>query len=1039
MSQSKPTYEELEQRCLAAEARLAAIQGGQTGSAADGEPEALALRLAEAEEALRSNTERLSLALEAAQAGTWVWDLRTNQNDWSEELWQVYGLEPHSCEPSYDAWRQTIHPDDRAKTEQAVGEASRNETEINAEWRVRGTDGALRWLMSRGKPERDSSGKVVRYNGIVIDITARKQTEERLQANERLLKLFVEYAPAAMAMFDREMKYIAASRRYIRDYRLPTSEVIGRSHYEIFPEIPERWKEIHRRCLAGAVEKAEADPFPREDGSLDWVRWEIHPWYETPWKIGGILLFSEMITERKNAEEELRQSEERFHSVLDNMLEGAQILNFDWRYLYLNPAAEKHNRRPSQELLGNRYMDMWPGIEETYVFAVIKRCIEQREASQLENRFIYPDGIVGWFDLSIQPIPEGVFILSVDITERKQAEEALRESEERYRGLFEHMVEGYAYCQMLYEDGEASDWVYLAVNQAFETLTGLKGAAGKRVSELIPGIRQTDPQLFEIYSRAALTGQHEKFEIFVQALQMWFSVSVYSPKKDFFVAVFDVITERKQAEEKLRASEARYRLIADNTADVIWVMDPVAGKFTYVSPSVEKLRGYTPEEVMAQPANAALTPESLEQVSQSLAANLPAFIAQVRGTQSFVNLVDQPHKNGSIVHTEVITTYLFNERGEVEIVGVTRDITQRKRAEQALQESERRYRELVQNANSAILRWKGDGTITFFNEFAQAFFGYRPEQIIGENVGILVPETESTGGDLSGLVENIVAHPEQYTNFVNENICRDGHRVWVAWTNRPIFDEHGQVVEILAVGGDITERKMIENELRRSNAELEQFAYVASHDLQEPLRVVTGMVQLLEQRYKDRLDDRANEYIRYTVDAAGRMQALINDLLTYSRVGRRGNPPKPVSSQQALETALDNLQMTIRETGAIITYVELPTVRADQLQLTQLFQNLIGNALKFRGERTPEIQIKAKKLSDAWQFSVCDNGIGIEPQYFERIFLVFQRLHSRREYDGTGIGLALCKKIVERHDGRIWVESEPGLGSQFHFTLPIQE
>ncbi len=225
-------------------------------------------------------------------------------------------------------------------------------------------------------------------------------------------------------------------------------------------------------------------------------------------------------------------------------------------------------------------------------------------------------------------------------------------------------------------------------------------------------------------------------------------------------------------------------------------------------------------------------------------------------------------------------------------------------------------------------------------------------------------------------------------------------------------------------------------ELARSNADLEQFAYVASHDLQEPLRMVSSYTQLLARRYKGKFDPDADEIIAYAVDGASRMQALINDLLSYSRVGTKGKDPKPTDVQSVFDQALANLQAAIQESGAVVTHNPLPTVMADGSQFVQLLQNLIGNAIKFRGQAPPRVHVSATRKGNEWTFSVHDNGIGIDPKYFDRLFVVFRRLHNRAEYPGTGIGLAVCKRIVERHGGRIWVESEPSKGSTFYFTIP---
>jgi PAS domain S-box-containing protein len=361
-------------------------------------------------------------------------------------------------------------------------------------------------------------------------------------------------------------------------------------------------------------------------------------------------------------------------------------------------------------------------------------------------------------------------------------------------------------------------------------------------------------------------------------------------------------------------------------------------------------------------------------------------------------------------------------------------------ARAALQESETRFRTLATHAPVGIFHTDEHGRALFVNERWSEITGLSAEE--AEGMGwTRVIHPEDRDWVLSDWVEAAKARMEFHEELRFQR--PDGRTRWVVARAVGIRDEAGTIRAYLGTVTDITERKDLEREieernaeLQRSNAELEQFASVASHDLQEPLRIVSGYVQLLARRYQERIDEEADEFIGYVVDGVQRMQDLIQDLLRYARVGTRGKEPEPTDAERVLADALGNLGASIEEAGATVTHDPLPTVLADGSQLTQLFQNLIGNAIKFRGDRDPAVHVGAEPHNGGWVFSVQDNGIGIEPEYREQIFQIFQRLHARSEYPGTGIGLAICKKIVERHGGRIWAESEVGNGTEFRFTIP---
>jgi len=364
---------------------------------------------------------------------------------------------------------------------------------------------------------------------------------------------------------------------------------------------------------------------------------------------------------------------------------------------------------------------------------------------------------------------------------------------------------------------------------------------------------------------------------------------------------------------------------------------------------------------------------------------------------------------------------------------------ERRQAEAARRQSEERFAKAFRASPAALnITRLADGCFIDVNESFLRLFGYRREELIGRKSS----ELNMYGHpDERAELVRLLREQGSVRNYEMTARTKSGEVRSVLFSTEAI--ELDGEASILAILFDITDRKRAEEQLqrqaealRRSNEELEQFAYVASHDLQEPLRMVSSYVQLLARRYQGRLDPDADDFINFAVEGANRMKTLINDLLAYSRVGTRGKPFEPVELETVLDRVLVNLQLSIEDGRVVITRDPLPTAQADDTQMVQLFQNLIGNAIKFRGEKPPQIHVGAAPRDEAWLFYARDNGIGLDPQYANRIFLIFQRLHGKSEYAGTGIGLAICKRIVERHGGSIWVESQLGQGSTFYFTLP---
>jgi PAS domain S-box-containing protein len=745
----------------------------------------------------------------------------------------------------------------------------------------------------------------------------------------------------------------------------------------------------------------------------------------------------------------------RYRGLLEAAPDAMVVVNQGGQIVLLNVQAEKQFGYSRDELVGQEVKTIIPhGFAERLIADATRSPVEalsQPIGMGIELSGLRKDGSEFPIEIMLSPLEsvDGILVTAAirNISARKAAElylaqmeggrrlaeGALRESEERYRMLLDG-IQHYAVFGMD-PQGLIVTW-----NAGAERIKGYKAdeIIGHNFSCFFPleEIEQGRPQ--EVLRITAASGRYEEQGMRVRKDGSRFLSSLtFSALRDS-AGNLRGFSEFSHDLSESKESEAKYRGLLEAAPDAMVVVNQ-AGEIVLLNLQAEKQFGYSRDELVGQRVKNIIPEGFAERLISDGTRSAADALAQQIGMG--IELIGR-RKDGSEFPIEIMLSPLENAEG-ILVTAAIRNISVRKAAEEHLAQMEGRYRGLLEAAPDAMVVVNQAGEIVLLNLQAEKQFGYDRDELVGQQVKNIIPE---------GFAERLIADgtrtaAEALTQQIGAGIelsgrRKDGGTFPIEIMLSPLENAEGLL--ITAAIRNITERKKSEAHLvktaeglKRSNDQLEQFAYVASHDLQEPLRMVASYTQLLAKRYQGRLDSDADEFIAYAVDGCNRMKGLIRDLLNYSHAGTDSKVLREISGETALKEALINLRVAIEESGAIVTHDCLPAITTDDTQLVQVLQNLIGNAIKYRGAAVPLVHVSATKTSGKeWIFSVRDNGLGIAPQYLEKIFIIFQRLHGQQEFSGTGIGLAICKKIVERLGGRIWVESQPEKGSTFFFSLP---
>ncbi|MFB1064250.1 PAS domain S-box protein [Natrinema sp. H-ect4] len=758
-----------------------------------------------------------------------------------------------------------------------------------------------------------------------------------------------------------------------------------------------------------------------------WLRYQSKP-IESGEFAGGRVEFYYDITDQKQSEEDLEENREAFQSLVDAVEEYAIFrLDADGHVLTWNRGARTLKGYDRKEIVGEHFSTFYTDADRAANVPEqnLERALETGSAED-EGWRVREDGTRFWANVTITPVRDdngthrGYLKVTRDMTDRWEREQELESELQRILG---RISDAFYAVDDEFRFTHVNERAAELLQQTEEELLG------EQLWEVFPDLRDLD-EVWDAFHTALETQEPTSYELYYDTLDFRVEANLY-PSETGISVYFRDVTERREREQELEQTERRFEAIFEDPNILVglletdgMVLDINGTAMEYIDADLADVTGEpfweTPWWGEGEDVRSSVR-EWTERAAAGEYVNFEADLTRPDGEQYTLNGVFRP---------------VTNDEGDVvSIVVSDRDVTERKKRERELEESEQRYRTLAEHfPNGVVTLFDHDLEYTLVAGQGFDKIPVDPAEAEGEQFDDVWPE--ETIDTLKPALQAALEGKERTVELEYAG------REWVLYTV-PITDNRGDVFAGVSMAHDITERKEYQrrleetiDRLEESNRRLEQFAYAASHDLQEPLRMVSSYLQLIESRYGDELDEDGEEFLAFAVDGADRMRDMIDGLLAYSRVETQGDPIEPVDLDSVLESVLADLQLQIEETDAEITTDTLPRAEGDAAQLRQVFQNLLSNALEYSGDEPPRVSVDAERRGREWVISVHDEGIGIDPDDQERVFEVFQRLHSRKKYSGTGIGLALCQRIIERHGGEIWVDSEPGEGATFSFTLP---